>query len=1332
MVNRLGAQLSEQFGNKWWQGTDFIIGSSSDSAGMHYFIARESEGYYWRPLASILPGGSEAGAWSGYFCVSGDSRYILATVAPLLASNYPNLEDRGALAYVIDIATGQVKPLVAGVAMYYDTPGCGTADTAALEAFPGSDESQTELLTVDLAHARLVRRQLLAGQFTSAVPITNGIAAYSRGAVDAIGIDAIARPLARVDGVAYDLTPDAGGGLDYLTTTYGPTAQAWDLTAGRMTHVGTGSRTALQLFAGAAGHNILAGEAANPAMQAQARAAGLVIRTAIVAPGQMSASRQGIVTQALQVGGSGAARLQPVPVLTSALTGKTVSRPLPAPAPASTAVPAPALSAGPAGNTTKPVCAVPRLNPRRQVLQPTRQQVEWAADLAVKNELTVKRPADYANMGLPAYEPDRDIPAPALVGGGTIPPQILLGLLAQESNFLEASFHALPGIAGDPLVADYYGAGFGGINVINYDNADCGYGIGQVTTGMTFADSKFWGGPATQAKIAVDYAENIAAAVNLLSAKWNQLARYSPAISANDGGSRFTENWYLALWAYNSGLDPQASTGNTTGCTPGPNCTDAPGNGPGGHWGLGWTNNPENTDWKPDRAPFLGGFNYADAAHPQDWPYQEKVLGWSAVPLLDYTGTPSYRPTSEYPPIAPFPTFCTGADSCDTRTAKNCTLSNFHCWWHSPVSWVKTCSAQTPCVTGLSTYSSGAPEPATNDPHPPDCNSALPSDATIVDNEPADFNLVGCRRENWTSRGSFRLTQGTNSGGTPISVIDTHQLGAGFGGHIFFAHDRAASDAGHRVSGTWRVALPAHAYHVLVHIPSTGGTTTSAIYRVLTSDKTTFSVVVDQYQQQNQWVGLGYFEMGANAAVLLDNVTLDGAFGAHDVAFDAVAFVPVPGRAVNHTFDAVSLFDWNQNLNTPTPSAVNTPARTMKTLHDWAIDFGFKGPLWNNGSQFHFGVSSMTKCPAIQDITSSCVPPDVWNVGRTWANNAIAAGTEPSKSSTPVMTEPTWLAFSNPTPGPAKLTSSTYSSDTSYKIKTHIEISFVVRGSTIVPGSEQVNASVRTGDTELPAFVGGFMKAVQKDYGVAAPDLRYEELDANEFTGDATAVDPLGTGLLNGRAYVWHSDPATISPNHACVGARTITGGSIGWRPLSAQAAVAASVSAWVSKLQNDGAVNKSVTDMAGEIYNFFFKQGITGTVFQQAPPIWQEVHLQVCTSGSISSTAEEPDIDDTPEFTLVDQSYMPDLYLYYDGHLVTNSGKPTTKPVQRGNFFNFSNAFFDVNVGVPYGPCETGQFGNKGNPWNIGLGAPANAIPLTGNFCDNPGEDFGSPFPGG
>jgi hypothetical protein len=305
-VNALGNQLSRQIGKGWWRGNDFIITSSGDSTGMHYYIARESEGYYWRPLASILPAAADAGSWTGYFCVSGDNRYVLATLAPTLAGNYPNLENRGALAYVITIASGKVRPLAAGVAMYYDVPGCGMGDRGVLTSFPGSNESRTDVVTVSLARARLLRQQVVPGQFTSAVPMASGVAAYSHSAIVFLSANGAVRRLRSVAGVAYDLAPSAGGGLDYLTTTYGTSAQAWHLAAGTQTLVGSGARELLQLTAGAGGYNILNGAADNSAMQARVHAAGLVSPAVKAMPDLVGASRQGLVTETLRTEGKGA------------------------------------------------------------------------------------------------------------------------------------------------------------------------------------------------------------------------------------------------------------------------------------------------------------------------------------------------------------------------------------------------------------------------------------------------------------------------------------------------------------------------------------------------------------------------------------------------------------------------------------------------------------------------------------------------------------------------------------------------------------------------------------------------------------------------------------------------------------------------------------------------------------------------------------------------------------------------------------------------------------------------------------------------------------------
>jgi hypothetical protein len=41
-------------------------------------------------------------------------------------------------------------------------------------------------------------------------------------------------------------------------------------------------------------------------------------------------------------------------------------------------------------------------------------------------------------------------------------------------------------------------------------------------------------------------------------------------------------------------------------------------------------------------------------------------------------------------------------------------------------------------------------------------------------------------------------------------------------------------------------------------------------------------------------------------------------------------------------------------------------------------------------------------------------------------------------------------------------------------------------------------------------------------------------------------------------------------------------------------------------------------------------------------------------------------------------------------------------------------------------------ETGNAGNPWDLSALDLPDSIPLTGDYCDNSGEDFGSPYPGG
>ena len=371
---------------------------------------------------------------------------------------------------------------------------------------------------------------------------------------------------------------------------------------------------------------------------------------------------------------------------------------------------------------------------------------------------TYTRPAGYANMSFPAYAPSTDFPViplshPAGSSTTTVPRVVFEAIMAQESNFSQASWHSPAGNSGNPLIADYYGAG-GDIVSINYAGADCGYGISQVTTGMHIGDHTF--SARGQVKVAVDYQENIAAGLQILQDKWNQL--YTAGIIANNGDPKYLENWYFAAWAYNGGVQP-SSAYNSTGCTPGPTCT-----GPHGTWGLGWTNNPDNLDYPPNRLPYLQA-SYADAAHPASWPYQERVMGWMASPIQRYGAKayakPPYNGGKTWLQIPAFNSFCSLAgNNCDpvnTNTsnpgATHCMFDDFQCWWHTPVTWIPDCA--TTCATSPYLVGAGSTEPAFPTPNVPTCTidqSKMPAGSIIVDDETSPpLNIQGCNSPNWTT-----------------------------------------------------------------------------------------------------------------------------------------------------------------------------------------------------------------------------------------------------------------------------------------------------------------------------------------------------------------------------------------------------------------------------------------------------------------------------------------------------------------------------------------------------------------------------------------------------
>jgi hypothetical protein len=142
-----------------------------------------------------------------------------------------------------------------------------------------------------------------------------------------------------------------------------------------------------------------------------------------------------------------------------------------------------------------------------------------------------------------------------------------------------------------------------GRTVISFD---CGYGISQVTSGVSTY------GP----RVASEPAFNIGAGVSILLGKWNGDDPYGGTI--NDSNPRVVENWYYATWAYN---------GFTNG------------------------NNPNNPNLPANRPPFGGPGSLSRGSYP----YQEIVWGRIRFPPLD-GGEPRYAAVEvTYPNRADIP-----------------------------------------------------------------------------------------------------------------------------------------------------------------------------------------------------------------------------------------------------------------------------------------------------------------------------------------------------------------------------------------------------------------------------------------------------------------------------------------------------------------------------------------------------------------------------------------------------------------------------------------------------------------------------------------------------
>ena len=226
-------------------------------------------------------------------------------------------------------------------------------------------------------------------------------------------------------------------------------------------------------------------------------------------------------------------------------------------------------------------------------------------------------------------------------------------------------------------------------------------------------------------------------------------------------------------------------------------------------------------------------------------------------------------------------------------------LTDYECWWTGHATWVSDCAST--CAIAPTNLYLGT-EPALQDPHPPACRlkSSL-STALIVDDlsDGPPLNVVGCSQTpNWHNDGTFTYSPGTNAATEPTGLIDTHQLGAGFGGHFLFTHVENPADSAVVNVCTWAPKLPKIQYYdIQVYVPDTGADAKNAIYTITPMPGALPQKVRVDQTQGGKWVDLGGFGLGPGATVRLTNGISNQTteYGKTDVAFDAMAFLPEGG-----------------------------------------------------------------------------------------------------------------------------------------------------------------------------------------------------------------------------------------------------------------------------------------------------------------------------------------------------------------------------------------------------------------------------------------------------
>lgn len=214
-----------------------------------------------------------------------------------------------------------------------------------------------------------------------------------------------------------------------------------------------------------------------------------------------------------------------------------------------------------------------------------------------------------SNIGSGCGKPNPTTQVPA-----SFPCELLRAIAMQESGWRQFCVPTSP--------ADQVGGS--SRTLISFD---CGYGVGQVTSGMHAGEAPAF----DRARVAGDALYNLATGASILASKWRATS------CVGDNQPTVVEHWYTSVWAYN---------------------------------GLAYSNNPNNPNYSPTRGvwnPNVGGAV----------PYQERVFGWVEHPpdaqhwsavALAYPSLGDIPTTGGNPGTLPEPK-CATPTSCTTTRA---------------------------------------------------------------------------------------------------------------------------------------------------------------------------------------------------------------------------------------------------------------------------------------------------------------------------------------------------------------------------------------------------------------------------------------------------------------------------------------------------------------------------------------------------------------------------------------------------------------------------------------------------------------------------------------